>query len=562
MGILSPRVAGLAAACVLLTLPLIEDLSRAADAVSIGRPSGSGTRTGRSQNSATTIRVLVPMRKSTPRNGSRAKSGGSADTRRPAALAGRGQAVFQLCPAVPAPGDRWVVERGVWGAANKASLHVLEAEILRPAGHGGVAVVSLLTFIADDADEQHHKVRLPHWNPLVMTAPDAWYDALIDRLNCDWGSTYVATKIRAVWFREKGHRLGLLLQCAVPAAVVTPGGFAVTLATPEGRSKNLRMCPNKYNAKRFNVVLCTTHQFPSPKIGRRDLVEWLEYHRAAGVDHVFFRDRINVRHGHRLVIDGFHNRSLQPYVEAGFVTYIPGPYHPPADWGSVYSDQLYTNTACYMRLRHAAEWIATVDLDEMIEVQQPSRVPGAAVLPAYLPSYLAALPASVEEVALMHCRLMTLGPKGEWVPHGRVPANKRRLVLPQGTMRNCREDIPAGKSIGRVRAIGFSHVHYLHAAVGHPTPNQPPCAWQWPANATISDVPPPSCVHNADYPARLLGSPHFKSYAVYDPFVGVNHGGGKWLNFRGFKGNATPAFINETLRVALYNTLRKVFDDS
>jgi hypothetical protein len=342
----------------------------------------------------------------------------------------------------------------------------------------------MLAFIADDSDPKH-KVQLPHWNPLVMTATQDWYDKHVDELSCEWPSsdgddgarssstisdsgsaTATKTKVRAVWFREKGHLLGLLLQCAVPRRNIAmqPSGFPITLTTDRGRAESVRMCPNKHDTQRWNVVLCTTHQFPNPKVGKRDLLEWLEYHREAGVDHVVFRDRIRVppwgKPG-KQTEKGFHNDSLTPYISEGFVSYIPGPYHPPLDWGSVYSDQLYTNAACYMRLRHAAKWIATVDIDEMIEVQSPPSASGSGSQPTplYLPSYLDGLPSSVQEVALMHCRLMTLGPKGEWVPHGRAPTNNRRLVLPSGdAMRNCREDVPAGKSIGRVADIGFSHV--------------------------------------------------------------------------------------------------------
>ena len=102
-----------------------------------------------------------------------------------------------------------------------------------------------------------------------------------------------------------------------------------------------------------------------------------------------------------------------------------------------------------MRLRHAATWIGTVDLDEAIEIQQQQ--PDGTVTPQYLPEYLAALPATVQEVALMHCRLMTIpnrvpgGPpvpaKHEkidgvdtWEPHGRNNKNDNRLILPSGTM--------------------------------------------------------------------------------------------------------------------------------
>ena len=147
-------------------------------------------------------------------------------------------------------------------------------------------VISLLAFIADDSDPKH-KVQLPHWNPMVMTATREWYDAKIDVLWCEWpgtdggddSSSTTKTKVRAVWFREKGHNLGLLIQCAVPRVDITrqASGFPVTLTTDRGRSEGVRMCPNKYSTRRWNVVLCTTHQFPNPKIGKRDLVEWLEY---------------------------------------------------------------------------------------------------------------------------------------------------------------------------------------------------------------------------------------------------------------------------------------------
>lgn len=40
--------------------------------------------------------------------------------------------VYQLCPAAKAPADRWVVERALWGADAQVSLHILEAEVLRP----------------------------------------------------------------------------------------------------------------------------------------------------------------------------------------------------------------------------------------------------------------------------------------------------------------------------------------------------------------------------------------------------------------------------------------------
>lgn len=93
------------------------------------------------------------------------------------------------------------------------------------------------------------------------------------------------------------------------------------------------------------------------------------------------------------------------------------PYHPPFDWGSVYADQLYTNAACYMRLRHSAKWIATVDIDEMIEITRPDGIgiphemladgsTAVAPTPWRLPDFLDSVPDHVTEIALMHCRLM------------------------------------------------------------------------------------------------------------------------------------------------------------
>ena len=46
---------------------------------------------------------------------------------------------------------------------------------------------------------------------------------------------------------------------------------------------------------------------------------------------------------------GENEETIAQYVAEGFATYIPGPYHPPFDWGSVYADQLYTNAACKLK---------------------------------------------------------------------------------------------------------------------------------------------------------------------------------------------------------------------
>ena len=55
-----------------------------------------------------------------------------------------------------------------------------------------------------------------------------------------------------------------------------------------------------------------------------DSKEWLEYHRLAGVDHIYWRDRVN--HGRQPKNGkGTNEETIAPYVEEGFATYIPGP---------------------------------------------------------------------------------------------------------------------------------------------------------------------------------------------------------------------------------------------
>lgn len=127
--------------------------------------------------------------------------------------------------------------------------------------------------------------------------------------------------MRAVWFDERGHVLGLMLQCAVPptsTALRDPAsGFSVVIKGTSGSGEALNMCTNKYNKPMWKMVLCTTSQFPNPKIGKEHVTEWLEYHRLQGVEHVFFRDRTKVYYSHGIYEGGWHNATLQPYVDDG-----------------------------------------------------------------------------------------------------------------------------------------------------------------------------------------------------------------------------------------------------
>ena len=108
---------------------------------------------------------------------------------------------------------------------------------------------------------------------------------------------YTRTKARAVWFAEKTALQGMMLQCPLPTDEVTANPtFDFTFvwdkaAAPQSGKMALSMCPNKHAEKKYNMVLCTTSQFGT-SIKREDIVEWFEYHRLAGVDHVYWRERV------------------------------------------------------------------------------------------------------------------------------------------------------------------------------------------------------------------------------------------------------------------------------
>lgn len=449
---------------------------------------------------------------------------------------------FQLCTP-KAPLDRWAVQRSMWPGS---TLHVYEAEVL-PGTPGAVPdVLSLLAVIEDETDSETHGIKQKHWNPLVMRRN---YDHLVSKTACTFPGAAGSARsgARGVWFKEKGTILGLLIQCALPEGLATgsaASGFDVALEAAAGSRLALRMCPNSFASRRYGLALCTTHQFRG-RLGPEVAKEWLEYHRLLGVDHIVFRDRVRPegawQHKAQPVGVGVHNATLRPYVEQGFVSYAPGPYHPPFDWGSVYSDQLYANTACYMRLRHAADWIVTNDLDEHVEIQNEG-----SDAPQWLPAYLAGQPSSVNEVALVHCRMMTLEANGDWTPLGRNPRDKPpRLVLDRPVHRNCRLDVPAGKSIGRVRETPFTHIHFTYQPTGHDT-NEPACAWRWNSTAV-----PPGCNISADYPAKARES----SGRSYNLYAGINHAGSKFLNWNGNQGVATRAFTNSSLNAELWKRM-------
>ena len=251
--------------------------------------------------------------------------------------------------------------------------------------------------------------------------------------------------------------------------------------------------------------------------------------------------------------------------------------------------------AGYMRMRHATQWIATVDMDEMIEITRPDGVgiphdnladPSTAVAPTpmRLPEYLDSVPDHVTEIALMHCRLMHVDEnpdadeRWKWLPYGRAPprnqpaghhvGTNRRLVGPDEekrpgrTFRNCRDDVPAGKSIGRAMNTPFSHIHFLF-------PSELPAAkgdvkrGNVEAGSTCKWLDPtaPSCILSTNYPCHIAKHGDelpFKNYGIFEYNIGVNHGGGKWLtNPHGYHGNATVAFSNHTQTTLLTQRIQE-----
>lgn len=362
--------------------------------------------------------------------------------------------------------------------------------------------------------------------------------------------------------------------------------FSVLLATVHAcRRRHRRRCT--FSPLGDALSICTTSQFSQHSPAA--LKEWLEYHKLLGVDHVYWTDRLKKEQDGR----GPNMATLAPYIEQGFVSYDAHVYHKPFDY-NVYVDQAYTNTACYMRLRHRSSWIATVDVDELIDVQPPKAgvaapprgrdamaTPGHAhpVLElgptAPLPRFLGALNRNVTEVNLMHCKLLARpGADGKWKGYPRGPSgNLIRPASPQprlaaqpgvgpsssGAYRNCRDDVPAGKAIGRALAVPFSHVHFLWPA-GYQKPTRKGgaaaargagCSWQWHGHAFGDTLEPPaSCDIVSDYPQVKM---HPATTSLLEEWAGFNHvGGSRFISFKGKRrGVAAPAFTNDALNAEL-----------
>ena len=90
-------------------------------------------------------------------------------------------------------------------------------------------------------------------------------------------------------------------------------------------------------------------------------------------------------------------------------------------------------------------------------------------------------------------------------------------------LRNCRQDVPAGKSIGRVSKVAFSHIHFLFPE-GLTDPKHP-CSWLWPPEAVAAQTPPASCTMVGNYPSTVAKrGPPFTNYGIFNHNLGVNHG--------------------------------------
>lgn len=135
--------------------------------------------------------------------------------------------------------------------------------------------------------------------------------------------------------------------------------------------------------------------------------EWIEFHRAVGVDRIFVFDNESQDNTRQI---------LQPYIEDGFVKYI---YFP----GKTVQLHAY-NLACKL-CRRTSRWLALIDADEfLMPVQEET-------LPRVLQSY--------ELYAGLGVNWVVYGPSGhEKKPDGYVIGNYRLTFADRNHEMNCR----------------------------------------------------------------------------------------------------------------------------
>lgn len=95
--------------------------------------------------------------------------------------------------------------------------------------------------------------------------------------------------------------------------------------------------------KPYNFVICSIF-----KNEAKYLVEWLEFHRLIGVDHIFLYNNFSE--------DNYLN-VLQKYITEGFVSLKEWPYE---------KGQISAYEDCYKRVKSQSKWIMFLDLDEFI----------------------------------------------------------------------------------------------------------------------------------------------------------------------------------------------------
>lgn len=127
------------------------------------------------------------------------------------------------------------------------------------------------------------------------------------------------------------------------------------------QSIRLQMC--RLDRPRQELAICSSPVYNwAPSL----VVEWIEYHRILGVEHVYLYDR-----------DGSYGKALEPLVKAGAVTVINWPSHCPKGHcvGGVggYFDQYGALNACKQRFGHATEWLAHIDVDEKLYMAPAQR---------------------------------------------------------------------------------------------------------------------------------------------------------------------------------------------
>lgn len=100
------------------------------------------------------------------------------------------------------------------------------------------------------------------------------------------------------------------------------------------------------------VAICTRIKDEAPY-----LLEWLEYYKAAGVDHFFIYESFST--------DNFRE-VLQPYIVQGIVTLL-------ADWPYVPVTP-YAEEDCILRTLNRFEWVGFLDIDEFLVIKDGSSV--------------------------------------------------------------------------------------------------------------------------------------------------------------------------------------------